>query len=445
MFQRILIANRGAIARRIVETCEDLGIESVAVFSDADEDAPHLEQATSAVRLPGNTPAQTYLNRNALLDAVLQSGADAVHPGYGFLAENADFAEAVTSSGATFVGPAARWLKTMGDKVAARTLMQENGFPTFPGSPEIADLEDARERALEIGYPIMLKPSAGGGGIGMCLIREEQELENTLNRTRDLAEKAFANGSVYLEKWLENPRHIEFQLVADQHGNAAHLFERECSIQRRHQKVIEETPAPGLDPAWVAGIAERAAAVVGTLGYDNIGTLETLVSAEDQYGFLEMNTRIQVEHAVTEVVTGVDLVALQISLAAGEPLPQLPGRRGFAVEARVYADDPQTGFPSTGRLHVFRPPELFGVRVDTGYREGQVVTPFYDALLAKVIGSGATREQAIGRVLVALRAFVIRGVASNIALLLRVLEDKAFLRGDVHTGYLADLQARPPG
>ncbi len=440
MFSRLLIANRGAIARRVVRACNALGVASIVVYSEADADAPYLAEAGEAILLPGNRAEDTYLNVAALTDAIRSSGADAVHPGYGFLSENADFAEAVIQAGAVFVGPAPRWLRVMGNKVAARRLLADHGYPMFPASDRLENPDHARQVAQTMGYPLMLKPVAGGGGIGMRVVRDDAELEKAYFQASQLAERAFGEAGVYLEAWIEQPRHVEFQLLADLHGNAMHVYERDCSIQRRHQKLIEESPAPGLNRDELETLAKRAAEVVGQLGYDNLGTLETLRNAAGQFGFLELNARIQVEHAVTEAVTGLDLVAAQIELAAGGALPERPAMNGHALEARIYAEDSHSQLPDTGILRTFRPPQMHGVRVETGYQEGQAVTPYYDPLLAKVIGWGATREQAIGRTLIGLKGFTIHGVKTNIALLMRVLESEAFLAGRIHTGFLHELQ-----
>ncbi len=429
MFSRILIANRGTIARRVVRACASLGIESVVVYSEADAGAPYLEEATSALPLPGRTAAETYLNVPALLECLRASGADAVHPGYGFLAENPAFARAVAENGATFVGPSAHWLDVMGDKLRARALMAEHGFPVLPGSDALDDPAAARAAADRLGFPLMLKPRAGGGGIGIRLVRDEAELERALGQARRLAAAAFGDGGVFLEAWLERPRHVEIQLLGDGRGGAVHLYERDCSLQSRHRKIIEEAPAPGLPRPELEALAERAARVAAELGYDNVGTVETLRGPEGGYGFIEMNTRIQVEHGVTEAVTGLDLVALQIALAAGGALPKRPPMDGHAVEARVYAT-------STGTLINLRTPDLFGVRIETGYCRGQAVTPHYDPLLAKVIGWGETREKAIGRALVGVRALEVRGVDSNVPVLERVLADEQFLAGAVDTHLL---------
>ena len=440
VMKKVLIANRGAIARRIVRACSDAGLHSVVVYSDADSEAPYLAEATEAIRLEGVHAQDTYLNQEVLLQAMQTAKADALHPGYGFLAENAEFAQRVIDLGHTFVGPRPQWLASMGNKVAARRLFSEHGFPVFPGSPLLEDLESARRAASKIGYPVLVKPSGGGGGMGMEVVADDAALEAALGRARAIAASAFADSGVYLERWIEAPRHIEFQILGDGRGGAVHAFERECSVQRRNQKLIEETPAPGIDAKIVQRYAQQAASVAGALGYDNVGTLETLFTAAGEVGFLEMNTRIQVEHAVTEAVTGLDLVGLQLSLASGasmsEALPQEVERQGYAMEARIYAEDPNTLLPSTGKLVVFRPPRMHGVRVETGFAQGQQVTPFYDAMLAKVIAHGTTREMAIGRLRVALQAFAIQGVTSNVALLQRVLGHEAFLAGQIDTGIL---------
>lgn len=440
--QKVFVANRGAIARRVIAACDRLGIQSVAIFSEADAGAPYLAEASQALPLAGNAAAETYLNQPALLAALKASGADAVHPGYGFLAENADFAEAVVAAGAIYIGPNPHWLRALGDKVAARGLAAAHDFPVFPGSDLVESVEAALQAAQAVGYPLMLKPAAGGGGIGMRVVTDADALEKVFNQSSEQARRSFGDGAIYLERWLKDPRHIEFQLLGDQHGTVHHLYERDCSLQRRHQKIVEETPAPNVAAESLLELAERAATWAQEIGYDNVGTLETLRTQDNQFGFLEMNTRIQVEHGVTELVTGVDLVAKQIELATGAKIGEMPPRDGFAIEVRVYAEHSITQLPSTGRLAVFRPPKMHAVRVDTGYREGQWVSPFYDPLLAKVIGRGRTREQAIGRVLVALKAFTIQGVHSNIPVLMGILQDAEFLAGQIDTGFLPRYLAR---
>ena len=432
--QKILIANRGAIARRIIRACDRLGKQSVVVYSEADADAPYLEEATEAYPLAGVAPQDTYLNHQALLDIAAEAGVDGIHPGYGFLAEHAGFAQSVIDAGMTFIGPAPRWIAQMGDKVAARELFAQHDFPLFEGSELISDGDDVTVVAATIGYPLIVKPTAGGGGMGMEVVASPDGLIQALHKAQSIAQSAFGQSGVYLERLITRPRHIEFQILADGQGNAMHMYERECSVQRRNQKLIEESPAPGMDPQMVLERAQMAARVCARLGYDNVGTLETLFDAQGQMGFLEMNTRIQVEHGVTEAITGCDLVQLQIGLAEGAPLPSQPSRQGFAMEVRLYAEDAQTLLPSTGKLTVFQPPQLHGVRVETGYAEGQMVTPHYDAMLAKLIAHGETREMAIGRLLIALRAFEVAGVKTNAALLVKILQNDAFLAGNIDTG-----------
>ena len=436
MYKRILVANRGAIARRVIRACNELGVESVAVYSDADADAPYLAEASQSIHLPGVTATDTYLNQEVLFQAMADAKADALHPGYGFLSEHAGFARAINARELAFIGPDARWLESMGDKVAARKTMGEQGFPTFPGSTALKDVADALDQADKIGYPVMLKPSGGGGGMGMQRVDTPEQLETKFHQAQAVAQQAFSNADVYLEKCLNTPRHIEYQILADNAGQVMHVFERECSVQRRHQKLIEESPAPGLDPEIIAEVAGQAVAACTRLGYNNVGTLETLYDASSGTGFLEMNTRIQVEHGVTEMVTGLDLVQTQIRLAAGDALPPTPERHGVAIEARLYAEDSDTLLPSTGKLSRFHIPQLHGIRVDTGFAQGQSVTPYYDALLAKVISHAPTRELAIGRLVVALKAIEVQGVRTNAPLLTRILTSDAFLSGDIDTSLL---------
>ena len=436
MFGRVFIANRGAVARRIVRCCHKLGIESVAAYADIDAQAPHLAEATATARLPGYQAKDTYLNMAAIVEAAKAAGADALHPGYGFLAEDANFARAVAAADMRFIGPQPHWIEAFGEKTRARESMAEAGFPVRPGSAVLNDEDELRAAARRLGYPVLLKPAAGGGGIGIAKVTTEDELLSAFATARAQAAAAFGVPAVYLEQWLERPRHIEFQVLGD--GDTVRgVFERECSVQRRHQKVIEEAPAVGLDRDRLAQV--EAAAVTALQGYDSLGTVETLY-ADRQFGFLEVNTRLQVEHGVTEETTGVDLLAAQLRVAAGEPLRDvLPERlqvAGHAVEARIYAEDPQRFLPSSGRLAVYRPPRMTGVRVDSGYAEGQWVTPYFDPLLAKVIGTGATRELAIGRTLVAVKAFQIGGVETNRELLLRTLGSEDFIAGRLHTGML---------
>ena len=436
--KRVLIANRGAIARRLVRAMNDIGVESLVIYSEADEGSAYIDEASSAVRMDGNRPDETYLNKEAILEIAKKHGADAIHPGYGFLSENASFARQVKNSGLLFIGPDPDLIEQMGEKVKGRETMAAHGFPVFSGSEALENKENIDELARGIGFPLVVKPSGGGGGIGMQVVSHLQDLSVAIARASSIAEKAFSDSSLYLEKWIDRPRHIEFQIIGDGKGGCVHAFDRECSVQRRHQKLIEESPSPGLDETMLNERAELAAEVCRKIKYGSLGTLETLFLQNGEMGFLEMNTRIQVEHGVTEEVTGLDLVKLQLSLMAGRPLPDQQDivRKGFAIEARLYAEDPVSMFPSTGRLETFRPPRMFGVRVETGYQRGQAITPYYDPLLAKVIAKGNTREQAIGRLSVALRAFDVSGVKTNAALLQKVLNSDEFLKGNIDTGLL---------
>ncbi len=436
--KRVLIANRGAIARRLVRAMKDLGVESLVIYSEADEGSAYIDEASSAVRMDGNRPDETYLNKEVILEIAKKHGADAIHPGYGFLSENASFARQVKNSGLLFIGPDPDLIEQMGEKVKGRETMAAHGFPVFPGSEALGNKEHIDELAGKIGFPLVVKPSGGGGGIGMQVVSHLEDLSVAIARASSIAEKAFSDPSLYLEKWIDKPRHIEFQIIGDGKGGCVHAFDRECSVQRRHQKLIEESPSPGLDGTILSERAELAAEVCRKIKYGSLGTLETLFLQNGEMGFLEMNTRIQVEHGVTEEVTDLDLVKLQLGLMVGHPLPEQQDivRKGFAIEARLYAEDPDSMFPSTGRLETFRPPEMFGVRVETGYQRGQTITPYYDPLLAKVIAKGNTREQAIGRLSVALRAFDVSGVKTNAALLQKVLNSDEFLKGNIDTGLL---------
>jgi acetyl-CoA carboxylase biotin carboxylase subunit len=420
----------------------------VAVYSDADANAPYLALAGETFRLGAAAPLESYLNQDALLDVLARSGADAVHPGYGFLSENASFAAAVEARGVRFIGPSPRWIDVMGHKTRARELAARSGLAVGAGSDVIHDLAAARRSAEAIGYPVLVKPAGGGGGIGMIAVHAPDALPEAVERAAAIGRRGFANGDVYLERLVERPRHVEFQVLGDRHGQVRHFFERDCSVQRRHQKIVEEAPAPGLARARAIGHAEHVAQTLERLGYDNIGTVEMLMDTRGDFSFLEMNTRLQVEHGVTEAVTGVDLVIAQIRAAAGEALasilPTTVTLDGHAIEARVYAEDPKRFLPSPGPLHVFRPPADGGVRVETGYAEGQVVTPQYDPLLAKVIVHAPTREGAIESMCHALDAFAIEGVKHNVPALRRIVASDEFRAGHVHTGLVAEVLARTP-
>lgn len=448
LFKKVVVANRGAVAARVLRSLRAMGIPSVAVFSDADAGASYLSLAQEAVRI-GPAPARdSYLNVEALLDVVRRTGADGLHPGYGFLSENAVFAAQVEAAGARFIGPSPRWIEAMGHKTRARELAARHGMPVGRGSAVLSGDADAMLRAADaIGYPILVKPASGGGGIGMLPARSPQELLGAIERASSMAQRGFANAEVYLERLVDRPRHVEFQILGDRHGGVVHLHERDCSVQRRHQKLIEESPAPGLDRRVVGALSDRIAQTLQTMGYDNIGTVEMLMGPDGEFSFLEMNTRLQVEHGVTEEISGVDLVAAQVRSAAGERLADiLPSTipcSGHAIQARVYAEDPKRFFPSPGRLDVFVPPSDPGVRVECGYDQGQEVTPHYDPLLAKVIVHAVTRGEAIERLMKALRAFRIEGVRNNIPALLEILDSPEFRAGDVHTGLLAHVMKQP--
>jgi len=432
----VLVANRGEIARRVFRTCREMGITTVAVFSDADADAPFVREADAAVHLPGAAPADTYLRGDLILAAAARAGADAIHPGYGFLSEDAAFARAVLAAGLIWIGPPPAAVEAMGSKLTAKELMAAAGVPVLPGGE--VDPMTALSVAERIGYPVLVKASYGGGGRGMRIVHTEAELVEAVHGARREAESAFGNGTVFLERYLERPKHVEVQVVADDHDNVVALFERDCSLQRRHQKVIEEAPSPVVDDALRTRLSEASVAAARAVGYRGAGTVEFVVSADGEPAFLEMNTRLQVEHPVTELVTGLDLVRLQILVAQGEPLPEaalMPTLRGHAVEARLYAEDVSAGYlPATGTVVRFEVPA--GPRVDSAVESGSVVGTHYDAMLAKVIVHADTREQACAQLAQALRRSRIHGVTTNRDLLVRVLESEDFLAGRVDTGYL---------
>ncbi len=447
MFDKVLVANRGAVAARVLRALYELGVKTAAVYSEADYGAPYLELATETYAI-GPAPAQeSYLNQDALLEVIKRSRAQGVHPGYGFLSENGEFAQRVIDAGARFIGPSPKWITAMGHKTKARELAARYGMPVAQGS-EILPAEDEAVlgAARAIGFPVLVKPAGGGGGIGMLPARDEGELLGAVERSRSMASRGFGNAEVYLERLIERPRHVEFQVLGDTHGGGVHLFERDCSTQRRNQKVIEEAPAPAIARSDVESMASRVATLVREMGYDNIGTVEMLYGPDGSFSFLEMNTRLQVEHGVTEEVTGVDLVKAQLRCAAGERLAEvLPAAievKGHALQARVYAEDPKNFYPSPGKLKVFRPPQDPEIRVETGYAEGRDVTPYYDPMIAKVIVKAATREHAIDRLIEALAAFEIQGPKNNIPAVLAVLRSDAFRSGDVHTGLIPQVMSK---
>ena len=443
MFHKILIANRGEIACRVIRTCRRLGIRTVAVFSEADADALHVRMADEAVAL-GPAPArESYLVVEKIVEACRATGAEAVHPGYGFLSENARFAEALAAADVVFVGPPVEAVRAMGDKIESKRLALAAGVSTVPGHPDpVKEPALALRVAREIGFPVMVKAAAGGGGKGMRIATDEASLLEGLERSRSEAASSFGDDRVFLEKYIEEPRHIEIQVLGDRHGNILYLGERECSIQRRHQKVLEEAPSPFLDAATRRAMGEQAVALARAVGYHSAGTVEFIVDRDRRFYFLEMNTRLQVEHPVTELVTGLDLVEQMLRVAAGEPLALAQDEirlDGWAIEARVYAEDPARGFlPSTGRLRRYREPVGEGVRVDSGVVEGHEVSMFYDPMIAKLCAHGPDRAAALARLRTALDAFVIRGPAHNLSFLGAVLANPRFAEGRLSTNFIAE-------
>jgi len=444
MFEKILIANRGEIACRVIKSARKMGIRTVAVFSDADRDALHVSMADEAVHIGPSPSAESYLVIDKIVAACRQTGAQAVHPGYGFLSENADFADALDAAGITFIGPAKHAITSMGDKITSKILAKEAGVNTVPGYTDIIDGPDhAVKIAGKIGYPVMLKASAGGGGKGMRVVWNDKDCREGFERATNEAKSSFGDDRVFAEKFIEEPRHIEIQVMADTHGNAIYLGERECSIQRRHQKVIEEAPSPFLDEATRKAMGEQAVRLAQAVDYRSAGTVEFIVDAQRNFYFLEMNTRLQVEHPVTEMITGQDLVELMIRVAAGEKLSLTQNDvrlKGWSMEARVYAEDPFRNFmPSIGRLVRYLPPaESATVRVDTGIEEGSEVSMYYDPMIAKLITYGDTREQAIDAMNDALDAYYIRGVNHNISFLNALFAHPRFMEGRLTTNFIAD-------
>jgi acetyl-CoA carboxylase, biotin carboxylase subunit len=441
MFKKILIANRGEIAVRVVRACRDMGIATVAVYSEADRGALHVRMAAEAYCIGPAPSVQSYLSIERILDAAKQSGADAIHPGYGFLAENAAFARACRDAKVRFIGPSPESIALMGSKVESRRAVAQYGVPMVPGTTDPVQTDaDARRTAASVGYPIMLKASAGGGGKGMRLVKGEAELESALRNTRSEARSAFGDDAVYIEKFIEQPRHIEIQVLADSHGNAVHLGERECTIQRRHQKVIEECPSPIMTDELRRAMGAAALQVVRAANYVNAGTVEFLVDRNRQFYFLEMNTRLQVEHPVTEMVTGRDLVQLQIRIANGEMLglqQEDVQMRGAAVECRVYAEDPENNFfPSPGVIRLLRAPAGPGVRDDSGVYEGWRVPIEYDPLISKLVAWGPSRAEAVNRMQRALHEYRIEGIRTNLSFFREILQDPDFRKGEFDTGFI---------
>ena len=441
MFKKILIANRGEIALRIIRTCKELGIKSVAVYSEADRESLHVTFADEAVCIGPASSKESYLKIPSIISAAHVTGADAIHPGYGFLAENAYFSEICADSGIKFIGPSSEMIKAMGDKAFAKDTMRKNGVPVIPGSDGVvATPEEGVTIAKEIGFPVIIKPSAGGGGKGMRVVWEESDFLVAFQTARNEAESFFSNPDVYIEKFLENPRHIEIQIMGDMHGNVYHYGERDCSVQRRHQKLIEESPSPFVDEAMRNKMGEIAVLGAKSVNYEGAGTIEFLVDKNHNFYFMEMNTRIQVEHPVTEMVYGVDLIRQQILVAEGEKIDRLPREPfGHAIEFRINAEDPDQNFrPSPGKILSLNFPGGFGVRIDSTIYVSYTIPPFYDSLIAKLIVWGSDRPHALARAKRSLEEFVIEGIKTTIPFHLKVLEDKRFKSGNFDTGFLDD-------
>jgi len=441
MFKKILIANRGEIALRIIRACREMDIETVAVFSEADKDSLHVREADQAICIGPHPSARSYLNIPNIISAAELTGVDAIHPGYGFLAENARFADICESCGITFIGPSAQAIEIMGDKATARKTMIEAGVPVVPGSKGvITDIDSASALAKEIGFPVMIKASAGGGGKGMRIAQNAKELTKAIQAAQSEAQAAFGNSEIYLEKYVEEPRHIEFQILADKHGNVIHLGERDCSLQRRNQKLLEEAPSTALTPELRKAMGEAAVKAAKACNYSSAGTIEFLLDKHGNFYFIEMNTRIQVEHPVTEFVTGIDLVKAQIRIAAGEPLGITQKDvqiRGWSIECRINAENPERNFmPSPGTIQVYHPPGGPGVRVDSAAYQGYTIPPYYDSMVGKLIVWGNDRDEAIQRMKRALEEFYIEGIQTTIPFHLKVLDNAFFRRGEVYTNFI---------
>lgn len=440
MFKKILIANRGEIAARIIRTCKRLGIRTVAIYSEADAQLPYVSMADESYLLGPPQVKESYLNIPKILDIAKQTNTDAIHPGYGFMSENEAFVQQCEKEGIVFIGPEGSVMKQMGNKVEARRLMKEAGVPIIPGSDHLTSLDKAIEIAQEIGYPVMLKAAAGGGGIGMQIVHNDQELENAFESIKKRATSYFGNDSVYVEKLLEQTRHIEFQILADKHGNAIHLFDRECSIQRRNQKVMEEAPSPFLSDQTREKMGKIAVKAVQKLAYTNAGTIEFLVDKEENFFFLEMNTRIQVEHAITEKITEIDIVEKQLEIAAGEKLSLSQEDvilNGHAIEARIYAEDPITFFPSPGKITEYTEPKGEGIRIDSTVTKDTNVTPFYDPMISKLVVHSSNRNEAVSKMQEALSAYKIEGIKTNIPLLSQITQHDQFQKSNTLTNFIS--------
>ncbi len=445
MFKKVLIANRGEIAVRIIRACREIGIPTVAIYSQADADSLHVSLATEAYCIGPAPSTKSYLNIPAIISAALTSGADAIHPGYGFMAERSDFAEICKEHGIKFIGPSPEAMNKMGDKATARKTMQDNGVPTTPGTDLIESVADAKDFAKKVGYPIIIKATAGGGGKGMRIVRNESELADNMRLCQTEAKNAFGNPAVYIEKYLENPRHIEVQIIGDSFGNVVHLGERDCSIQRRHQKLIEEAPSPAINEQTRKEMGNAAVTAAKSINYEGAGTIEFLLDSDGSFYFMEMNTRIQVEHCVSEMISSVDLVKEQIKVAMGMPLSfsqediQL---RGHAIDCRINAEDPEKDFmPCPGEIKGYIAPGGFGVRVDSHSYPGYKIPPYYDSMIGKLICWGRDREEARRRMYRALKEYVITGVKTTIPFHQEIIENKTFISGVFNTGFIAEYMA----
>ncbi|MCA1322309.1 acetyl-CoA carboxylase biotin carboxylase subunit [Bacillus tianshenii] len=442
--QKILIANRGEIAERIIRTCNRLGIETVAVYSEADKDMPYVHSATIARHIGEAPPQKSYLNVDLLIEIAKEEKVDAVHPGYGFLSENGEFSERLQEEGLTFIGPSVDVIKLMGDKLSSRRTMIEAGVPVVPGSEQpVESLEEACRLAMEIGYPVMLKASGGGGGIGMHRCETQQDIENTYEQTKKRAKAYFKNEDMFIEKYVGNARHIEVQVFGDSQGNVVHMFERNCSVQRRNQKVIEEAQSPAISDSARMRICEAAVLAAKHVNYCNAGTVEFIMDEKENFYFLEMNTRLQVEHPITESITGLDLVEWQLLVASGNPLPLKQEEitsKGHSIEFRLYAEDPVTFFPSPGLIKKWHMPIQEGIRIDSGYGPDMKVTPFYDPMIAKIIISAQSREKAIERAKEYLDQVEVEGIKTNLPFLRHALNTDEFIQGNYHTGFIQSMK-----
>lgn len=439
-FNKVLIANRGEIARRIIKTCKELNIKTVAIYSEIDSKSLHVKEADESYYVGPSQAQKSYLNIPNILKVAKEAGVDAIHPGYGFLSENTEFAKVCEQENITFIGPDSKLIELMGDKLESRKQMEEAGVPVIPGSSSLNTIEEAKAAANKLGYPLMLKASAGGGGVGLSAVNNESELEANFKSVVDMAGSLFKNDTVYLEKLITNPRHIEVQIAADHFGNIIHLYERECSIQRRHQKVIEESPSPFLNDEIRNKLFEVTIQGVKQIGYNNVGTMEFIFDGDKNFYFLEMNTRLQVEHAVTEEIVGIDLVEWQLSIAAGKELPLSQAeinKTGHSIECRIYAEDPKTHFPSPGEIKDLNINDNIA-RYDFGIEKGSIVSPFYDPMVGKIISYGSNRDKAISVMNEALLNTEITGIKTNIPLLLDVLSHKKFTDGDYTTSFFEE-------